>query len=314
MGIPPKTKSKSIKVKIISPFADRWFLHQIPLDMRWGNCTFTLDRLDNNYDWLVAYNNIPCTPGKSNKRNFEKLNCHRMHTMLTTSEPSSISHYSRAFTKQFGCVLTSQAAWALPHEDRIHQQAGLIWLYGIGYEGKAQTFYDMVNNPPESKQHDLAIVFSEKKMRMTLHRKRFNFMKEMEREFPQMHVYGRSKDHIALDDKTDALAPYRYSFAIENHLEKHHWTEKLADAFLGLTLPFYAVCPNAADYFPKESFIQIDLNDAAGAVKIVNQAMKKQEFERRLPAILEARRRVLFEHNLFAVLSREIEKRFNPDD
>ena len=99
----------------------------------------------------------------------------------------------------------------------------------------------MVNNPPESKQHDLAIVFSEKKMRMTLHRKRFNFMKEMEREFPQMHVYGRSKDHIALDDKTDALVPYRYSFAIENHLEKHHWTEKLADAFLGLTLPFMQV-------------------------------------------------------------------------
>ena len=87
---------------------------------------------------------------------------------------------------------------------------------------------------------------------------------------------------------------------------------KASRCFLGLNSPFYAGCPNAADYFPKESFIQIDLNDAAGAVKIVNQAMKKQEFERRLPAILEARRRVLFEHNLFAVLSREIEKRFNP--
>lgn len=312
MGIPPKTKSKSIKVKIISPFADRWFLHQIPGDMRWGNCTFTLDRLDNNYDWLVAYNNIPCALGKSSKKNNEKLNCHRMHTMLTTSEPSSISHYSRAFTEQFGCVLTSQAAWALPHEDRIHQQAGLIWLYGIGYEGKAQSFYHMVNNPPESKQHDLAMVFSEKKMRMTLHRKRFNFMKEMERQFPQMHVYGRSKDHIALDDKTDALAPYRYSFAIENHLEKHHWTEKLADAFLGLTLPFYAGCPNAADYFPEESFVPIDIRNPDGTAEIIKRTIKNREYEKRLPFIHEARRRVLFEHNLFAILNREIEKRYKP--
>ena len=78
MGIPPKTKSKSNKVKIISPFADRWFLHQIPLDMRWGNCTFTLDRLDNNYDWLVAYNNIPCTPENLTKgitRNSTAIEC-----------------------------------------------------------------------------------------------------------------------------------------------------------------------------------------------------------------------------------------------
>ena len=107
----------------------------------------------------------------------------------------------------------------------------------------------------------------------------------------------------------DALNPYRYSFAIENVLEKHHWTEKLADAFFGLNSFFMLVQMQQIIF---RSFIQIDFNDAAGAVKIVNQAMKKQEFERRLPAILEARRRVLFEHNLFATTSREIDARFNP--
>ena len=88
-----------------------------------------------------------------------------------------------------------------------------------------------------------------------------------------MHVYGRTPGHIALDDKTDALAPYRYSFALENHIETHHWTEKLADALLGLTLPFYAGCPNAVDYFPEESFIPIDMDDPDGAVRIARKAI-----------------------------------------
>jgi hypothetical protein len=313
MEIPSKTRSELIKVKIVSPFSERWFLHQIPEDMCWGNCKFTLNRNEEAYDWLVVYNNVPNLPKNLGKFGYENLSCHPKHTLLSTTEPSSITHYSKAFTNQFGCVLTSQANWALPHKDRIHQQAGLIWLYGIGYEGPAQSFNFMVNNPPSLKKNDLAMVFSEKKMRCTLHRKRYNFMLRMEQYFPQMHIYGRSSNHISLDDKTDALATYRYSFAIENHIEDHHWTEKLSDAFLGLTLPFYAGCSNAADYFPKESFVSIDLKNPQRAAEIIKNTIKNHEYEKRLPFIHEARRRVLFEHNLFAVLNREIGKRYKPE-
>ena len=96
--------------------------------------------------------------------------------------------------------------------------------------------------------------------------------------------------------------------AIENFIGPHHWTEKLADAFLGLALPFYCGCPNATDYFPAESFIPVDLKDPQGGARIIRDAISNNEYEKRLPAIIEARRRVLFEYNLFAVISREIEK------
>src|SRR5690606_12128399 len=76
---------------------------------------------------------------------------------------------------------------------------------------------------------------------------------------------------------------------------------------LGLTLPFYCGCPNATDYFPAESFIPIDLKDAEGAARIIRDAILNNEYEKRLPAIIEARRRVLVEYNFFAVISREIE-------
>ena len=75
---------------------------------------------------------------------------------------------------------------------------------------------------------------------------------------------------------------------------------------LGLTLPFYAGCPNASDYFPADSFVPIDMRDPDQAIETIRRAIADNEYEKRLPAIREARRRVLYEHNLFAVLSREI--------
>ena len=110
-------------------------------------------------------------------------------------------------------------------------------------------------------------------------------------------------------DKAESLDPYRYHVAIENFIGLHHWTEKLSDPFLGVTLPFYCGCPNAADYFPEESFIPIDINDVDSASEIIRKAMRDGEYEKRLPHILEARRRVMEEYNIFAVLSKLIEER-----
>src|SRR6056300_1612789 len=103
-----------IKVKVISPFSNRWFLHQLPKNMTWGNCVFTLDATETKYDWLVSYNNIPKNPLTKSKCNCVDLTCPREQTILTTTEPASISHYGKAFTKQFGHVLTSQSESDLP--------------------------------------------------------------------------------------------------------------------------------------------------------------------------------------------------------
>lgn len=311
MTDPAKTQVDTIRVKLLSPIPDKYFLHQLPHgNPQWGSCRFSFDPGDRHYDWLVVYEDLR-TANKYGKRGLhELLACPRAHTMLTTSEPSSIKHYGNAYTRQFGCVLTSQEEWALPHPDRIFSQAGLIWIYGVGSKNVV-TFDQLLDHAPETKTKTISMVSSPKRMRHTLHHRRFSFMQKMMQAMPELDIYGQGA--IPLDDKAGALDTYRYHIAIENYIGPHHWTEKLADAFLGLTLPFYAGCPNAADYFPQESFIPIDMNDPEGAVKIIRQAISDNEHEKRLPAIIEARRRVLFEHNLFAVLSREIEKRHDAD-
>lgn len=299
--------SVKIRVKVLTAIPPAVLQRQLPGEMtEWGNCRFSFDPADDHYDWLVVYDDLPAKHGEDRRRRHEKLACLPAHTMLTTSEPSSIKHYGQAYVRQFGCVVTSQEDWALPHPDRVFSQAGLHWFYGLGKTHR-RTFDDILARPPVEKSRLISMMFTAKRMRHTLHHRRYNFLRELMQRMPEIDVYGRAAQPV--DDKAQALDAYRYHVVVENYFGQHHWTEKLADAFLGLTLPFYAGCPNAADYFPAESFIPIDLNDPAGAARAMREAIANNEYERRLPAIIEARRRVLFEHNYFALVGREIEKR-----
>lgn len=308
-GAHTATPAARIKVKLLSRFSADLWLHQCPDGIgRWGNCEFVFDRQATDYDWLVAYDDVPARPGERKEAASEHLACPAAHTILITTEPSSIKTYGSRFTRQFGAVITSQEAWALPHADRVHTQPALHWFYGTGSQGYIP--FRAIEAGGADKRQTLSMVFSAKRQRHTLHHKRFRFMTRLMQLLPEMHVYGRGAR--PLDDKAEALDSYRYHIAIENYIGPHHWTEKLADAFLGLTLPFYCGCPDAADYFPPESFITIDLDDPEGAARTIRQAIVDNEYEKRLPAIIEARRRVLYEYNFFALVAREIEKRHQP--
>jgi len=114
-------------------------------------------------------------------------------------------------------------------------------------------------------------------------------------------LYGRAVNFI--EDKWDGLAPYRYSIAAENTSWPDYWTEKIADCFLTWTIPFYHGCENLEKYFPADSFIRIDLDKPNEAIAIIKRYLREDDWSRRLPALEEARRRVLYEFQIFPVLS-----------
>jgi hypothetical protein len=274
-------------------------------DSRWGKCKFTFDIDASEYDWLVVYHDLP---REYFTQGVEKLRCPRENTILITTEPSSITVYGSYYLHQFGLLITSQEPWAIKHPNVAFTQPGLIWFYGASdSDGKMLTYDDLQKMPPPEKTKIISTVCSIRQGRLTLHYKRFNFTKRLKRLIPELDVYGHGVNPMA--DKAEALDPYQYHITVENHVFPHHMTEKLPDAFLGYTIPFYHGCPNAADYFPPESFIPIDINDFARTVEIIRSTLANNEYKDRLPYIIEARRRVLEEHNLFAILEREITKR-----
>jgi glycosyltransferase involved in cell wall biosynthesis len=110
-----------------------------------------------------------------------------------------------------------------------------------------------------------------------------------------------------IGDKWNALETYKYSLAIENSSSPHYWTEKLADCFLAYTLPIYFGCRNLEQYFPKESFIQIDINDFKHSKEVIRQAIHDNSWEDRLSAIIEARQLVLDKYQFFPFIAQKIE-------
>lgn len=283
------------------------FLRQFPgCKPAWGRCEFTFDPDATNYDWLVCYDDLAPVRDERFSTRIEPLNCPPQHTMLITMEPSSIKIYGRDFLSQFGVVLTSQEPWAINSENTVYSQPALRWYYGVGSHS-LRGWDQMWNYPPEEKTEDLSTVCSSKQQSSTLHACRFNFIQRMRELVPEMRVFGYGVEPI--NDKADAIDSFRYHLVVENHLAQHHWTEKLADAFLGLSLPLYVGCPNAADYFPPDSFIPLNISDLTGSAARIRQAIANNEFEKRLPAIREARRRVLECYNLFAVIANLIEQR-----
>ena len=275
----------------------------------WGRCRFLFDPEARHYDWLVVYDDLPARPGERFSTRCETLACPRQQTLLITAEPSSIKHYSRSFLAQFGHILTSQEPQQIDHPNAHFSQPALRWFYAIGKQHH-RSYDQLRQQPPPPKPRPLATVCSSKRQRHTLHNRRYRFTQQLAQAIPELDHYGHGIR--PLDDKAAAIDPYRYHLAIENHICRHHWTEKLADPLLGYALPLYCGCPNLDDYFPREAIIAIDLFDLEQSRETIRATLRDDPYQQRLPALIEARRLVLERYNLFAVISRLIEGYHQP--
>jgi hypothetical protein len=139
------------------------------------------------------------------------------------------------------------------------------------------------------------------------HLKRLAFLRAIQDEANlDIDLFGRAVRPI--DDKWDGLARYRYSIAAENTSWPNYWTEKIADCFLSWTVPIYYGCSNLEEFFPVDSFIRIDIGKPKEAIETIRRTLREDEWDRRLPALKEARRRVLYEYQIFPMLAKLIKE------
>jgi hypothetical protein len=162
------------------------------------------------------------------------------------------------------------------------------------------TYDDFKRMQPPLKKKLLSIIYSDKKLTEG-HVKRHEFVASLKAHFgDELDIFGRGFRYVS--DKWDAIADYKYHIVIENSRFPHYWTEKLADAFLGWSLPIYYGCPNITDYFDPNSFVSIDIESPKLSILKIEQIIKENLWEGSLPHIAEARQRVLDEYNLFPML------------
>ena len=98
-----------------------------------------------------------------------------------------------------------------------------------------------------------------------------------------VEVMGRG--YTPFEEKSDGLAPYRYSIVIENVQERNYFSEKLIDAILCNTVPIYWGCPNLEDFMDTSAIIRCQsAQDAQNAIARMSDA----DFSARLPALQKA--------------------------
>lgn len=273
-----------IKVKYITSGTNTATTGSMVHDM----CLFDMNPACRDYDWFVLYDDMPRRDCGSIVNEVENLACPQSQTILITQEPPSIKIYPRCFTRQFGYVLTTQLQDTLPHPrawlscGALHPQNGRSWE-----EDKRMLHY--------TKTQLLSTVCSAKQMKHTEHFARFSLTRYLAQHLPEMHWYGRGV--LPLKNKYEALDSYKYHIAVENYLHPYHWTDKIIDPLLSHCLTFYAGDPRLAEFLPQESFIPIPLDDPPMALEIIREGIANQEYERRLPSLLAARRLLMEKYN-----------------
>jgi len=110
-------------------------------------------------------------------------------------------------------------------------------------------------------------------------------------------------------NKSDALVDYQYSIAIENCRQKNYLTEKFFDLTVCNTVPLYYGAPNVADIYSPESFIGLDFTGPIEqTVEQIRDVYENDDYEARLPHVLQAKEDYYTKYNIFPFLQQLIDE------
>ena len=180
----------------------------------------------------------------------------------------------------------------------------LQWTYDINVELKeniGHVFSNTDNNanlenilyasPPEKKL--LCSMIVSKKSFVQGHKDRLNFTADIMDHFKnKIDYYGFGIKE--LKNKRDAIDPYLFSIAIENSQHENYWTEKIADVYLGHTMPIYHGCKNINNFFPSKSLVNINIYNKDEAIAQIEECLNNPD-KIYNSTVFDARRRVLLE-------------------
>ena len=114
--------------------------------------------------------------------------------------------------------------------------------------------------------------------------------------------YYHNNNNNTLNSKFEGLNNYKYSICIENIKRKNYFSEKFTDAILCWTIPIYYGCPNILDFFPKDAFYIIDINDA-NVQKKIDDIINYPITEKNIIALKKARELILNRYNIWSTIN-----------
>ena len=294
---------KIIKISFGDESATNLFLRQTSGNAGvWKNCIFAVNQDVEYFDWWFVCHAPSLREKESAYGNSKNI-------VYISMEPNEkISNVRNKFLKQFSTIVICDRE--IKHPNIIYRN-GLSWWAGIGLvhsNGKVK-FLNQINYDYDAflradfnkKINKISVVVSGKKF-LDGHIKRLDFIEKLKKSEigDLLDIYGDG--YNTLIDKIDAIKNYKYHLVLENSNVNDYWSEKLADAFLGLSYPIYSGCDNIYKYFDSRALSIIDIDDYENSIKTIKNIIDSKLYEKNIDHIKEARLKILNDYNICEII------------
>lgn len=287
-----------MKINIITRDGEDWFSRQISDVIRNRCQVYSNSRQEIDWDVVVVYEGL--------QEKF-RLKCRLGGLIFISGEPPTSSIYQRSFLKQFDCILTSHKK--IKYLKNILWQQSLPWHIGFSYKNKSYNLnYNQLLHLKPEKTKLISAMCSFVSI-LPGHVKRNNLVLNIIEKYQgQIDVYGK-KYHF-IDDKAEAILPYRFHLCIENSSIDDYWTEKLSDPILGYSIPIYIGCTNIRRYFPEDAMYVCSMEDENGIYATLDYIINnpQEAYEAKWNGLNLARKRILDEYNIIQTIEYVLEK------
>lgn len=280
-----------LRINVLTHLVEELFIKQLPLFYKEEGVIFEINSSENIvWDYVVVYEDIDIE---------YTFLCKKGGLIFFSGEPPFVKVYSREFLNQFDHIVSSHPNDGFSSYYKMQQS--LPWYFGYDFKQKKINYFyeqlEQVRNYPKTKK--ISFISSSREY-LPGHASRLNLLKKLQiRYADEIDFFGKGINEI--DDKAEGLLSYRFSICVENSNIEDYWSEKIADAFLGYTVPLYFGCKNINEYFPEDSYIPLDITNMQSVYKIIDHILEDPEdiYQKHLSGVTNARNKLLYEYNLF---------------
>lgn len=270
-------------IKLTTPWRHPFLRQQ--LNPQIVDYKFEIDNGCDECDYWIVWGDIP--------NEFEKMTvkCPPSNVIYMTDEAHEKKQFSQKFIDQFNYVITCR-------DDLYHKN--LVKAHEINHWQLNKSFDEVNNSAKIPKTRSLSVICSDLTI-LAGHKKRFAFVNKLIGHFKdRLDVFGRGFNPI--DNKWDALSPYKYSIAIENSAIPGYFTEKLTECYLAHTLPIYYGAPDITDYFDPDSLLKIDIDDYKSSILLIEKLLEEDPWDQLQNTLIEQKLLYLNKYQLFPAL------------
>ena len=269
-------------------------------DNKFSNINFLINKNVSNADFWLVFEDLDkdieyC---KVPKKNVIYLN-----TETSFKKRHFFQDYMHSYISQFGTIYS---CYPMNHNNLNNTIPFLPWMIHANYEASPfdfskMSFKTLGKNNELNKTIDLSVICSNKKNTEN-HELRIEFLKILKSHFgSKLHWYGAGFEDI--ERKSKVIFDSKYHLVLENDSKNNLISEKLFDAFLGESFPIYYGAPNVSDYFLKESYKSIDINNIDESIKTIEDLIESNVYLEKIDELRDSKSKVLNEYNFINRIS-----------